>query len=242
MIPTALICLPYAGGGAAFFRNWHRLVPPQLTLVPVQLPGREERAREAPYTDTVHAADHLVDEVADRIDDLGRAADRVAVFGHCVGAGLGYELTRRLADEGIEVDHLYVSGAAGPRHRDVERISHLDDEAFLHGVRRIAGYVHPAIDDPEMRQILLLPLRADTAMHETYRSTWSEPLDVPVTALRGRHDALVSAADAAEWAAETRAGFRSAEIEGDHMYLAENATKLIDVIVEDFDEPQRRHA
>lgn len=237
MKSTALICLPFAGGGAGFFRKWRTLVPAGLTLVPVQLPGREERAREAPHTDTGRAADEIVTWATAQIDDLGGAADQVAVFGHCVGAALGFELTHRLLDEGFEVHRLYVSGAAGPRHRNVERISHLDDEAFLDGVRRIAGYIHPAMDHPEMRQILLPFLRADSAMHESYRCAHADPVDVPIAALRGRHDSLVSAAEVAQWAAETSAGFRAVEFDGDHMYLTEHAPTLITTLVEDLDEP-----
>jgi surfactin synthase thioesterase subunit len=173
--------------------------------------------------------------VIDQVDRLGGDADRVAVFGHCLGAGLAYELTRRLAGRGIEVSRLYVSGAAGPRNRSVERISELDDEAFLDGVRRIAGYTHPAMNHPEMREVLMPLLRADSAMHENYRSSYAERVDVPITALRGRRDELVSAEEADEWAAETSAGFRALEVDGGHMYLTDHAESLLRTIADDLE-------
>ena len=45
-----LFCLPYAGGGAAAFARWVNLLPPTVESCRVQLPGRENRWREAPFT------------------------------------------------------------------------------------------------------------------------------------------------------------------------------------------------
>lgn len=38
----ALVCLPFAGGGASFYRAWKRLPGEHPSIVPLQLPGREE--------------------------------------------------------------------------------------------------------------------------------------------------------------------------------------------------------
>ncbi|WP_377267913.1 thioesterase II family protein [Peterkaempfera sp. SMS 1(5)a] len=221
--PTALICLPFAGAGAGFFRKWRTLAPEGMTLLPVQLPGREERYFETALTDVDQAMDEALPRVLDQLTALGEAAERVALFGHSLGAELAFELTRRLARQGTTVARLLVSGAPGPRDRQVERVSHLDDEAFLEGLRRVAGYRHPAMDHPELLAVMMPFLRADNAMHEDYRSAHAELLDVPVTALRGRNDRLVSAAESAQWAAETTAGFRAVELDGEHMYLTETA-------------------
>ncbi|MFC1400709.1 MULTISPECIES: thioesterase II family protein [Streptacidiphilus] len=235
--PTVLICLPFAGAGAGFFRKWRSLAPEGLTLLPVQLPGREERYFETPYTDVDQAMDEALPRVLDQLAALGEAAERVALFGHSLGAELAFELTRRLAARGTTVSRLLVSGSPGPRDRQVERVSHLDDEAFLEGLRRVAGYRHPAMDHPELLQVMMPFLRADNAMHEDYRSAHAELLDVPVTSLRGRDDALVSAAEAAEWSVETTAGFRSVELDGGHMYLTEteHAEALLRTVVDELE-------
>ncbi|RAG87127.1 thioesterase [Streptacidiphilus pinicola] len=235
--PTTLVCLPFAGAGAGFFRKWRTLTPQGLTLLPVQLPGREERYFETPHTDVDTAMDDALPWVLDQLDALGEAASRVALFGHSLGAELSYELTRRLTAKGRPVARLLVSGAPGPRLRQVERVSHLDDEAFLEGLRRVAGYRHPAMDHPELLQVMMPFLRADNTMHEDYRSAHDVLLDVPVTSLRGRDDQLVSAAEAAQWAAETTAGFRCVEVEGSHMYLTETerAATLLRTVVDELE-------
>ncbi|MGX1477219.1 UNVERIFIED_CONTAM: surfactin synthase thioesterase subunit [Streptomyces canus] len=226
MNPTTLICLPFAGAGASFFRKWAPLAPEGLTLLPVQLPGREERFTETPFTEVGAAMDEACPWVCDRLDDDAR----VALFGHSLGAELAHELTRRLVARGVHVTRLFVSGAHAPRGRSVERISALDDAGFVAGLRRVAGFSHPAMNDPEMLEIMLPLLRADSQMHEEYRSRHPDRLNVPVTSLRGRDDTLISATEAARWADETSAGFDYAEIDGSHMYLTDHALDLLALI------------
>ena len=234
---TTLIALPFAGAGAGFFRKWRRLAPEGLTLLPVQLPGREERYFETPHTDVDAAMDQALPSVLEQLTELGEAAGRVALFGHSLGAELSFELARRLVRAGRPVSRLLVSGAPGPRDRQIERVSHLDDEAFLAGLRRVAGYRHPAMDHPELLQVMMPFLRADNAMHEDYRSAHTDLLDVPITSLRGREDHLVGADEAARWAAETTAGFRSVEVDGGHMYLTETerAAALLRTIADELE-------
>ncbi len=44
-----LFCFPHAGGGASFFRPWIGMLPPDIEVCPVQLPGRENRLKERPF-------------------------------------------------------------------------------------------------------------------------------------------------------------------------------------------------
>lgn len=231
MESTALVCLPFAGAGASFFRKWRPLAPESLQLVPVQLKGREERIAEEPHTDAGEAMDEACPWVVSQI----KGADRVALFGHSLGAELAFELARRLRDRGVRVSRLFVSGAPGPRDRDVDRVSELDDAAFLEGLRRVAGYRHPAMDHPEMLEIMMPFLRADSVMHENYRSAYADLLDISVTSMRGRGDDLVSAAESCSWAGETTGKFSSIELDGSHMYLTDSAEPVLRAIADELE-------
>src|SRR5262249_43498333 len=95
MSPTALVCLPFAGAGASFYRPWSTQVDPdRLRIVPLQLPGRERRIDEDPHRN-VRAAVH---ELAASLTGALAGAGRVALFGHSLGAVLAYELALRLLD------------------------------------------------------------------------------------------------------------------------------------------------
>ena len=232
MEETFLICLPFAGAGASFFTKWQSLAPDGLRIVPVQLPGREERFVEPAHTDAVRAADEAYGRLAGKLDG-GR---RIALFGHSLGAVLAYELARRLTDtQGIRGVHLFASGSPSPARGRADRVSGLTDEEFLDRVRSFAGYSHPALDDPEMRELLLPMLRADVEMHEKYRPSSDKPLSIPVTALRGTDDELVNALDTAQWAEVTTGPFATAELAGGHMYPADRPGALLELIKAELD-------
>jgi surfactin synthase thioesterase subunit len=222
---VSLVCLPFAGAGAAFFRGWREFCPEKVAVRPLQLPGREHRIREAPFRHVPAAADALATETARDI-----ASGPIAVFGHSLGAVLGYELTRRLLALGRDVTHLFVSGAPGPTIPRMERAATLEDDRFLERVEQLAGYHHPAFDVPELRAVLLPTLRADVEMHENYLPTDLATIDVPIVALRGANDKLVPPEHVAQWSLVAARGFRQVELPGGHMYLLEDARRVVDLV------------
>ncbi|WP_328649582.1 alpha/beta fold hydrolase [Amycolatopsis sp. NBC_00348] len=226
MRETTVICLPFAGAGASFFRAWQPLAPESLDVVAVQLAGREERFVDEPHADVGRALDDVLPAVVERIE----GAARIALFGHSLGAVLAFELARRLDRLGAPLTRLFVSGSPGPWSGRESRATGLPDDAFLAQVERFSGYAHPTLRHPEMRSMLLPMLRADVEMHENYRPDAGVTLPIPVTALRGRDDALVSAARIAEWARASTAGFRSVELTGGHMYLVDRAEEVLGLL------------
>lgn len=223
----SLVCLPFAGGGAGFYRAWPKNRHDQMRTLPLQLPGREELFGCAPHTDAQTAARDLVQSLQ------GRTEGRFALFGHSLGAVLAYEMARELEKQGSTgLCHLFVSGSPGPWAGRSERATGLDDDSFVEQVAQFAGYRHPALDDPALREVLLPTLRADTGMHEDYKPSSDEPLAVPITALRGVDDTLVSREHCAQWAGATRGGFASVELPGGHMYLADDPQLVLDTVAQ----------
>ncbi|HEY0697125.1 MAG TPA: thioesterase domain-containing protein, partial [Micromonospora sp.] len=84
--PTQLFCLPYAGAGAGAFRLWPAAIGPDVEVLPVQLPGRENRIMEDPR--------FTVAEVAAAIAE--RADRPYGIYGHSMGGRLGFEVVREL--------------------------------------------------------------------------------------------------------------------------------------------------
>jgi surfactin synthase thioesterase subunit len=122
---------------------------------------------------------------------------------------------------------VFVSGSPGPWTRREPRATGLSDEDFLRQVRGFAGYIHPALEHPELREMLLPTLRADVELHENYLAPPGRLLDVPITSIRGSSDALVPAGQAAEWSAATSAGCQLREVPGSHMYLVDSPAELV---------------
>ena len=224
---TKLVCLPFAGAGASFYRPWSAFAGGTLEIVPLQLPGRERLIDAEPHRDLGRAVAGLLADLLGTPAGVGR----VALFGHSLGAVLAYELAHRLsAMPDVEVVRLFASGSPAPGVSRVRRATGLPNEEFLLRVEEFAGYSHEALADPEMRELILPTLRADVEMHENYAPSTEMPLDAPITSLRGAEDGLVALDQAAAWSKATSRGFELVELPGGHMYLADDAPSLVRLI------------
>jgi surfactin synthase thioesterase subunit len=58
-----LLRFPYAGGAASLYRTWHQYLPADIEVCLVQLPGRENRICERPYTDVGELIQGLISNV-----------------------------------------------------------------------------------------------------------------------------------------------------------------------------------
>lgn len=219
-----LICVPFAGAGASFFYPWNELAADELALMTVQLPGREWRLAEEPYTDAQQAADALFLELADELGGSGP----VMLFGHSLGAVLAFELARRFCDHpGFDVARLMVSGSPGPWTRRTRRATGLADEEFFERVSEFAEYSDETLRNPEVRELILPVLRADVEMHENYVPLRDDPLPAPILSIRGAGDQLVPAEQAAEWSDATSREFELLNLPGGHMYLMHSADEVL---------------
>lgn len=226
MSQTVLVCLGFAGAGASFFHPWREIAPGGLRIVAPQLPGREWRLDEEPPASISAAAEMLLPEVI-----AAGAGQRVALFGQCFGAIVAFELARRLAAvDDVDLAHLFASGAPSPWAGRPPWVTCLDDEELVRQVREDIGYAHEALAIPQLRELLIPALRADMESHEKYVVQDDDPLAVPVTALRGREDPVVSAEEARQWARATTETFTLVEFDGAHMYLVEEAKGLLTLI------------
>ncbi|MFJ4652794.1 thioesterase II family protein [Nocardia sp. NPDC088792] len=216
-----LVCLPFAGSGASFFRNAQS--PAGIDILPIQLPGREERFGDAPSAD-LHVT---VGDIARQVRAENAPETRVLLFGHSFGAILAFELARTLGDV---VDHVFVSGSPDPWNPRAERATGLTDEQFIAQVETFAGYSHPALAHTELRTIILPTLRGDVTMHESYTADASAIIEAPITALRGSDDVLVSEQDVLGWSKATTGKFTLQTVPGGHMYLTDRLNETLELV------------
>ncbi|MFI5735104.1 thioesterase II family protein [Kribbella sp. NPDC051587] len=215
---TTLVCLPFAGAGASAFGHWQALAGEDLRVQAIGLPGRERRIDEEPHRDVAAAVAGVLPEIS---------SEQVALFGHSLGAVLAYELALALGDR---VVHLFVSGSPSPGDERPDRATGLSDDEFLPRIAGFAGFTHDALADEEMRDMIMPALRADVEMHENYRPSTSSGLTVPVTAIRGEDDNLVTYEQAESWSKVVTGQFEHVELPGGHMYLSEHAPALVRLI------------
>ncbi|MGE3267186.1 MAG: thioesterase II family protein [Chloroflexota bacterium] len=211
-----IFCLPHAGTGASHFRAWQRLMPDDVTVYGVQLPGRESRLREPPHRRLVELVGVLAEVIRPHLDVP------FALFGHSMGSWISFELTRELRRRfGAEPVHLFLSGRRAPQLPGPHStIHHLPDAAFIYALTdRYSGIPDAFLREPELLQIFLPTLRADLAMVETYRYAEDAVLECPVSVFGGLDDISVSRAELAAWRDQTRGPFRLQMFPGNHFFV-----------------------
>jgi surfactin synthase thioesterase subunit len=180
-----LFCLPYAGGTPGVYRAWAKLLPADVDVMAVTLPGRTPGSGEALLGSVGEIVAVLLPEV--------RAATDLpyALFGHSMGALVAFELAVALQDAGGPgPDCLFVSGRRPPDEPHTSSFIHdLPDGEFLDALDRSYGGVPDAIRrEPELLALLLPALRADVRTFETYARLSGARVHCPVHVYGGAHD------------------------------------------------------
>lgn len=219
-----LYCLPYAGSGASVFRPWAGLLPADIELRAVQLPGHEGRRSQAPFADADRLVDALAEELAPEVAELP-----FAFFGHSMGGLCAFELTRRLRRLGVPSPvMLGVSAWPAPRKgRCFPQLHDLDDAQFMRVVEGLGGIPEEVLSKPCLSRFLLPTLRPDMRVCGTYRYQPGEPLDCPLMVFGGTRDPLVPPSRLDGWNAQTTGPTRTHIYPGHHFYLNTHLADLV---------------
>ncbi|MCE4573782.1 non-ribosomal peptide synthetase [Caballeronia sp. CLC5] len=108
--PTRLtvVCAPYAGASATVFRPFADALcsrDPTLAVRAIALPGNELGSDARDYVSVEQIAQACADEL------VATNTGEIAVYGHCVGSFLAFELVRQLERRGRKVALLTVAAA-----------------------------------------------------------------------------------------------------------------------------------
>jgi pyochelin biosynthetic protein PchC len=223
-----LICLPCAGGGASGFIRWSTLLAGKMCVLPIQLPGREERIDEPFLSDMEDAAAQIAGAVGPYLE-----SGRFSVFGHSMGGALAYRLTKHLEKMGLKADLCFISSCSIDGMQGRKPSGELNDHEFM---MRVAEYgavdeTSEAFQYPELREILMRILRADFALDESFRDT-GEKISAPICIVCGREDQTETISRMRSWGSYTTAGLYSREFPGGHFFLEEHDGEVCDAIVQ----------
>ena len=228
-----LFFFPPAGRGASIYAKWVKAFPPGLDICPIQLPGRENRLRETPFTSMPDLLNGMIPAI-ERLLDVP-----FAFFGHSMGAIIGFELARELLKRGLDGPvHLFASARRAPHLKEPHPpIAHLPDEPFLKEVqRRYGGIPEGVIQDSEMKGIILPTLRADFSLLESYEYSGNSPLSCHITVLGGLQDLDIEEEELEAWKEHTTYPTRVQLLPGDHFFLLSAADKVIRTVIQDMEE------
>lgn len=193
------------------------MLPGDVDLLPLALPGHDGRLNEPLYTDLKILANSFREEIS------RNALDRPFVLlGHSMGALLAFEIARSLRHHGHCLPRLLVLTGCHPPHAVVlkEPLHALPDRELVAALQDRFGGIPPVVrDNPELQKFLLPALRADFQMIESYCYTDEPPLDLPFLVMGGTDDPAVTAGQLMEWRRHSSQDCNVRLLPGGHFFL-----------------------
>ncbi|MCI5044045.1 MAG: alpha/beta fold hydrolase [Aquisalinus sp.] len=223
MAKIRLICVPHAGAGASIYQKWSSLLPETIEVLALQLPGREERLAESPF---IHWQP-MQESIYGALKRLPPGP--VALFGHSLGALIALDAARHLSLNGKRLKHLFVSGRHWPGETLEDKVdsSQLSDDGLLNLFTARYGAQGPAMENPEVREMVLPVLRADFSLLMSCPDMRASPLPCPITVFSGSRDPGTANMNLHLWQTETEAEFSHHVIPGGHLFHMEQPEEVL---------------
>lgn len=220
-----LFCFPYAGANAAYYRPWGELLPDDIELWPIELPGRGVRFGEPLQAEMQILAHDIAGAIA------GKADIPFALFGHSMGSAIAFATALGLLDHGLKPEAVIASGRAAPHRVRKRGIHRLADDGILAEIRRLGGTPDEILANAELMDLVLPVVRNDYRLIETYHPDGGAGIESPIHVFCGRDDLDAAAGDLEAWSELTQQHCDLAYFDGDHFYLNERRHEVVATVV-----------
>jgi medium-chain acyl-[acyl-carrier-protein] hydrolase len=223
-----LFCFPYAGGSASIYTSWGALLPDTVELVAIQPPGRANRLSEGLMTSVREMGAALAQQMPSWLDRP------YLIYGHSLGAIVGFEMLHALASTGLPMPLRFFSAARrSPQTTPLQPPIHdYPLEEFKAELRKLNGTPEHILQNQELMQIFVPILRADLQAAHTYHRAPDVQLDCEVSLFSGARDDKVTPEEIRGWQAHFRkpADFRS--FPGGHFFMEDDKQSVVNAICE----------
>ncbi len=223
-----LFCFSYLGAGASVFNDWPGLFPEEIEVCLVQLPGREERIDEPPFTDGMSLFSALAEAMTPMLDKP------YAFYGHSFGGNLAMSFSAYLkAVRDTGPSHLFIGAAVPPgevnpldqRFLDKDtRYETLPDEMLVDLLKAV-GAPNAYTDNRELVEAAMPALRADLEITGQRLVAKDHKAACPVIALAGTEDHLYDIDLLGKWRKLADA-FELFEVSGGHLFIHEETARV----------------
>ncbi|WP_370499684.1 thioesterase II family protein [Mycolicibacterium sp. jd] len=222
---TSTIVFPHAGGAASAYRNFASALSARgVDTFVVQYPQRGERLAHP-------AAETVADLAADMLGALDWAQlGPLRLFGHCMGALVGFEFTRLAAQRGVTVRELWASASQAPSTVEGSRPVPTSDRELLADIVDLGGTDARLLEDEDFLELLLPAVRADYQAFNRYSCGRDIRVDADIHVLGGQADHRVDQELLRQWEIHTDAAFTFTMFDGGHFYLDDHLDEVAELV------------
>jgi acyl transferase domain-containing protein/surfactin synthase thioesterase subunit len=224
-----LFCFHPWGSSASIFKNWSDELPPHIEVLPIQLPGRQQRLKEKPFTEFVTLIQVLGDFIHPYLDKP------FAFYGHSMGALIAFELAYVVKQKyNINPQYLFLGGAQPPSDVSfLNRIENLSQNQTLNYLLDISEIPEAIYNDKSLVEEFMEIFKADLQLLQSYCHKEQEPLDCPIYIFGGVDDASISEKQLSLWYRYTQNTFKLQMLPGKHMFLNTSRKLILDIIYQE---------
>ncbi|WP_082111491.1 thioesterase II family protein [Spirosoma radiotolerans] len=225
MKKMTVFCFPFAGGNKYSYRDMVNASAQLMDMVVLEPPGRGARMNEPLLT----SLDEIVE---DGYNQLVKAIDwnhPYAIYGHSMGATVGYLVTRRLIKAGLpQPIHLFFTGRPGPSVGRSGAPSYLlDDAEFIERVQRLGGLPDEILNEKDLMDFYMPILKADFhALDRFVYAAHQTPLDIPMDVIIGMQEDIMLE-QALAWKKESSAAVSVKQLPGNHFFIHQQIPYLL---------------
>lgn len=223
---VSLVCVPFAGGNPELFGAWANHIAEGVELVAVRLPGHGSRIRELPFANW----DDLITDTCDALACY--LSHPHALYGHCFGGRLAYEVARRnAAGTGSPLRWLFVSGCRSPDVPQARPYLHdLPDRELCDALAQTGAAPTEVLQNAGLMKVLLPAVRSEIRLAELWGDCGTGAIGRPITAIRGCEDKTLEGRHMAGWSAFTTKGCEFAKVPGGHFFLLNDPGPVLEII------------
>jgi len=221
-----LFCFHHSGGGASAYYPWVEHLSPNIEMVAIQLPGRENRFTES-------LTNNLKDITAQLREGFYSYKDKpFFVFGHSLGALISFEFIKTIFQRySVYPRHMIVSATKAPHLPfRMKHLSKLDDNTLKEELKVYNGINEHILHNDELLELFLPIIKSDFSIYESHCFSESKPLPCDILALSGTHDQTVTEEEIFGWSAYTLGKFERLSFPGGHFFIKDYQKNVLELI------------
>lgn len=220
-----IFLLHYAGGDRNSFRPLIENLQSHFQVETPELPGRGDRMSES----FLKNKEEAVADILKQIKSTRQKDTPYLIYGHSMGAILGFEICHALEKEDDVPSYFVPTGYPGPGIKASTSIAELPKAEFFAEVRKLGGLSDEVMEYEELLDFFEPMLRADFGLLENKNNqTPNIKIQAPVYAIMGKNEKY--ALNIRNWANYTSAGCECQIVNGNHFFINQNFSYLSQVI------------